>query len=198
MMEFHTQPLGQVSDSMLSLCTLIGNDVTKINKLRFIYTVQQHESPTTATAVQLSQECSNEALFQLSTEIAGYHKYKHRLGLTSADIYEIDNDPRNFYSVQGKFYTALLKWKSISIDFDNPSNSTATYGRLVEIAATFKDGEAIRGIHKASVKHASEIPLYSQEYIERVSNVGILMYAESNVTSCICHGLGMCTLVSVM
>ena len=144
--------------------------------------------PTTATAVQLSQECSNEALLQLSTEIAGYHKYKHRLGLSSADIDEIDNDPRNFYSVQGKFYTALLKWKSISIDFDNPSNSTATYGRLVEIAATFKDGEAIRGIHKASVKHASEIPLYSQEYIERVSNVGILMYAESNVTSCICHG----------
>ena len=36
---------------------------------------------------------------------------------------------------------------------------------------------------------------------KRVSNVGIYctvhqMYAESNVTSCICHKLGICTLVT--
>ena len=48
--------------------------------------VQQHE--TTATAVQLSQECSEEALLQLSTEIAGYNKYKHRLGVSRADLDE--------------------------------------------------------------------------------------------------------------
>ncbi len=118
--------------------------------------VQQHE--TTATAVQLSQECSEEALLQLSTEIAGYNKYKHRLGVSRADLDEIDNDPRNFYSTQGKFYSALLKWKSTSIDLDNPSTSTATYGRLVEIAKEDKDGEAVRSIHKACIKHTSELP----------------------------------------
>ncbi len=119
--------------------------------------VQKHE--TTATAAQLSQECSDEAILQLSTEIAGYHKYKHRLGLSRADIDEIDNDPRNFYSAQGKFYTALLKWKSKSIDIENPSKSSATYGRLVEIAAKIEDGEAVRSIHKACVEHTSELPL---------------------------------------
>ena len=124
--------------------------------LNSICTVQQHER--TATAAQLSQECSDEALLQLSIEIAGYNKYKHRLGLSRADIDEIDNDPRNFYSAQGKFYTALLKWKSKSIDVDNPSTSSATYGRLVEIAAKIEDGEAVRSIHKACVKYASELP----------------------------------------
>ncbi len=106
------------------------------------------------TAAQLSQECSGEALLQLSTEIAGYNKYKHRLGLSDADIEEIDNDPRNFNSTQSKFHAALLKWKSSGIDLDNPSTSTATYGRL---AAVNKDGEAIRSIHKACAKHTSEL-----------------------------------------
>ncbi len=121
-----------------------------------ICTVQQHE--TTATAAELSQECSDKALLRLSSEIAGYNKYKHRLGLSDADIDEIDNDPRNFYSTQEKLYAALKKWKSKSIDVHNPSNSIATYGRLVEIAAKFGDGEAVRSIHKACVKHASELP----------------------------------------
>ncbi len=112
---------------------------------------------TTASAAQLSKECSDEALLQLSTEIAGYNKYKHRLGLSSADIDEIDNDSRYFYSTQGKFYNALLKWKSNSIDLDNPSNSTATYGRLVGIARENRDGEAVRSIHKACIKHTSKL-----------------------------------------
>ncbi len=112
----------------------------------------------TATAAQLSHECSDEALLQLSTKIAGYHKYKHRLGLSRADIDEIDNDPRDFYSTQGRFYTALLKWKSKNIDFNNPSNSTATYGQLVEIASEIEDGEAVRSIHKTCVEHTSELP----------------------------------------
>ncbi len=106
----------------------------------------------------MSQECSDEALLQLSTKIAGYHRYKHRLGLSDAEIDEIDNDPRDFYSTQGKFYTALLKWKSKSIDYNNLSKSSATYRRLVEIAAKFEDGEAVRSIHKACVDHTSELP----------------------------------------
>ena len=107
------------------------------------------------TAAQLSQECSDEALLQLSTEIVGYDRYKHRLGLSDAEINEIGKDPRTFHSDKGKFYAALKNWKSKSIDFDNPSNSAATYGRLVEIA---EDGAAVRSIHKACVKHTSELP----------------------------------------
>ena len=121
-----------------------------------VCTVQQHEMR--ATAVQLSQECSDEALLQLSTEIAGYNIYKHRLGLSDAEIEDIDQNPQTFFSVPGKFYAALKRWKRRSIDFDNPSNSAATYGRLVEIAAKIMDGEAVRSIHKACVKHTSELP----------------------------------------
>ena len=106
----------------------------------------------------MSQECSDEVLLQLSTEIAGYNRYKHRLGLSDAEIEAIDLNPATFYNIPGRFYTALKKWKSKSIDLDDPSNSTATYGRLVEIAAKIEDGEAVRTIHKACVKHASELP----------------------------------------
>ncbi len=108
----------------------------------------------------MNHECSNEALRLLSTKIVGYNKYKHKLGLSSADIDEIDNDLRNFYSSQGKCYAALLKWKSKNIDLDNPSKSTATYARLVEIAKEDKDGEAIREIHKACVKYVSKLHVW--------------------------------------
>ena len=57
------------------------------------------------TATQLSQ-LRVLGWSQLSTEITGYNKHKHKLGLSRADIDEIDNDPRDFYSAQG------LKWKN--------------------------------------------------------------------------------------
>ena len=118
-----------------------------------MFTVQQHE--TTATTAQLSQECSDEALLQLSTEIAGYDKYKLRLGLSDAEIENIDQTIDN---IPGRFHAALKKWKSKSIIFDNPSKSSATYGRLVEIASEIEDGEAVRSIHKACVKDTCELP----------------------------------------
>ena len=107
-----------------------------------------------ATAAQLSSECSDEALLQLSTEIAGYDRYKHRLGLSDAEIDAIDQSPSMVDNIP---HAALKKWKSKSIIFDNPSNSTATYGQLVEIAAKIEDKEAIRSIHKACVEHTSEL-----------------------------------------
>ncbi len=122
--------------------------MSALNNVCFICTV--HE--TTATAAQLSQECSDEALLQLSTEIAGYDKYKHRLGLSDAEIEDIN---QTFVGVPGKFHAALKKWKSKSINFHNPSKSSATYDRLVEIAA---NGEAVHSIHKACVEHTSELP----------------------------------------
>ena len=103
------------------------------------------------TAAQLSQECSDKALLQLSTEIAGYNKYKHRLGLSYAEVENID---QKFVGIPGKFHAALKKWKS------NEMNSTATYGRLVEIAAKIEDGEAVRSIHKACVEHTSELIIH--------------------------------------
>ncbi len=110
---------------------------------------------TTATAAQLSQECSDEALLQLSTEIAGYDRYKHRLGLSDAEIDAID---LTIVGIPGRFHAALKKWKSKSIIFDNPSKSSATYGRLVEIASEIEDREAVRSIHKACVKDTCELP----------------------------------------
>ena len=119
----------------------------------FICTVQQCE--LTATTAQLSQECSDEALLQLSTEIAGYDRCKHRLGLSDA---EIENINQTIDNIPGRFHAALKKWKSKSIIFDNPSKSSATYGRLVEIASEIEDGEAVRSIHKACVKDTCELP----------------------------------------
>ncbi len=122
--------------------------------LERISIVQPHETIVTATAAQLSQECSNEALLQLSTEIAGYDTYKHRLGLSDAEIGAID---QIIVNIPGRFHAALKKWKSKSIILDNPSNSTATYDRLVEIATKNEDGKAVRSIHKACVEHTSEL-----------------------------------------
>ncbi len=60
----------------------------------------------------MSQECSDEALLdlQLSTEIAGYDNYKHRLG---AEIEDIDQNPLTFSSVPGKIYAALKSVKAL-------------------------------------------------------------------------------------
>ncbi len=109
----------------------------------------------TATEDQLGQECLDEALLTLSKHIPGYQKYKHYLNLSPAEIDEIDHDPRIYSSEQGKLHSALRKWKSKSIDMDNPSQSTATYARLVAIAREKNDGEAVRHIHKACVQHTS-------------------------------------------
>ncbi len=107
----------------------------------------------TASEEQLSQECSDEALLSLSKEIAGYDNYKHRLDLSSAEIEDIDKNPSTFTSSSGKLHAAFRKWKSKSIDMDNPSLSTATYGQLVAIAKKENDGEAARHIHKTCVDH---------------------------------------------
>ncbi len=131
-------------------------EMMSLNNVCFICTVQPHE--TTVTTAQLSHECSDEALLQLSSKIAGYNIYKLWLGLSDAEIDAIDQNPATFYNIPGRFYTALKIWKSRSIDIDNPPNSTATYGRLVEIATKIEDGEAVRSIHKACVEHTSELP----------------------------------------
>ena len=123
----------------------------------FIYTVQPHQMIVAATAAQLNQECSDEALRQLSTKVAGYDRYKHRLGLSDAEIDTIDQNPTTVNNIPGRFHVALKKWKSKSIIFNNPLNSTATYGRFVEIATKIEDGEAVRSIHKACVEHTSEL-----------------------------------------
>ena len=128
--------------------------MSSLNNVCFMCTV--HE--TTATSAQLSQECSDEALLQLSTEIAGYDRYKYRLGLSDAEIGAIDRSPSIVDNIPGRFHAALKKWKSKSIIFDNPSKSSATYGRLVEIASKIEDGEAVRSIHKACVKDTRELP----------------------------------------
>ncbi len=128
--------------------------MSSLNNVCFVCTV--HE--LTATAAQLSQECSDEALLQLSTEIAGYNDYKHRLGLSDAEIYAIDQSPSMIDNIPGRFYTALKKWRNKSIVEMHPLKSSATYGRLVEIASEIEDGEAVLSIHKACVEHTSELP----------------------------------------
>ncbi len=132
----------------------------------------------TATAAQLSSECSDGALLQLSTEIAGYDRYKYRLGLSDAEIGAID---QIIVNIPGRFHAALKKWKSKSIDFHNPLNSTATYDRLVEIATKIEDGEAVRSVHKACVEHTSELPSESSLIVLSQISVCYFNYNTVNV-----------------
>ncbi len=111
----------------------------------------------TATEDQLCQECSDEALLTISTSIDGYEKYKHRLELTDSEIDEIENDPRTIETQHGKFHSALKKWKSKNIDMDNPSQSTATYARLVAIAKEANDEKALHFIHNTCLEHTPGI-----------------------------------------
>ena len=92
----------------------------------------------------------------MSTEIADYDGFKFRLGLSDAEINGID---RTIVDIPGRFYAALRKWKSKGI-----FNSTATYGRLVEIARKKEDGDAFRSIHKACIEHASKFIVYLSVY----------------------------------
>ena len=115
-----------------------------------------------ATEAQLSEECSDEALKDLSNVLSSYHSYRYMLGLTDVEINEIDNDPRTFYSTQAKFFSALKKWKSKNIDFDCPSRSNATYARLLEIAKKARDGLSVRQINKVCVEAASKGSEYGQ------------------------------------
>ncbi len=97
----------------------------------------------------MNQQCSNDALLQLSAKIADYNGFKVRLGLSDAEINAID---LTISDIPGRFYAALKKWKSKGM-FD----STATYGRLVEIARILEDGEAFQSIKRACIEHTSKL-----------------------------------------
>ena len=100
----------------------------------------------------MNQQCSNDALIQFATEIADYNGFKVRLGLSNAEISAIDQTPATINDIPGRFYTALKRWKSKGM-FD----STATYGRLMEIAKKKEDGEAFQSILSACIEHASKL-----------------------------------------
>ncbi len=100
---------------------------------------------------QLSQECSDEALHHLSTVISDYDRYKHTLDLSDVEINEIDSDPQTLKSNQGKFYSALQKWKSTSV------GAAASYGQLVAIAENIKDQNAVYEIHKCCVQYSRKL-----------------------------------------
>ncbi len=120
-------------------------------QLIFFFTVQ-----TEATAAQLSQQCSNDALVQLSTEIADYNGFKVRLGLSDAEIVGIDLTISN---IPGRFYAALKTWQSTGM-LETPA-TYGTYGRLMEIARDKKDGFAFQSIQRACIKYASKFVLYT-------------------------------------
>ena len=84
-----------------------------------------------------------------ATKIADYNGFKVRLGLSDAEINAID---LTISDIPGRFYAALKKWKSKGM-FD----STATYGRLVEIARILEDGEAFQSIKRACIEHTSKL-----------------------------------------
>ncbi|XP_064387495.1 uncharacterized protein LOC135335838 [Halichondria panicea] len=117
-------------------------------------TTAQYTKPevqTEATAAQLSQQCSNDALIQLSTEIADYNGFKVRLGLSDAEINAIDQTPATINDIQGRFLTALKTWQSTGM-LETPA--TCTYGRLMDIARNKKDGFAFKSIQRACIKYA--------------------------------------------
>ena len=99
----------------------------------------------------LDGECSDEHLHDLSGTISQGHSYAHALGLSQADIQEVDQDLRVAYSSKDRMARYLLKWKSLR----KMKESLATYRYLALVALSLRDGITAREICKLCVPAAS-------------------------------------------
>ncbi|XP_064395955.1 uncharacterized protein LOC135342984 isoform X6 [Halichondria panicea] len=159
------------------------------------YLAQKNEDQPTkpkvtpeTTVAQLNQQCSNDALLQLSAKIADYNGFKVRLGLSDAEINAID---LTISDIPGRFYAALKKWKSKGM-FD----STATYGRLVEIARILEDGEAFQSIKRACIEHT--IPKQESQSLTTAERPNLCQSSDFNMKRtyvCFACGCDRCCLL---
>ena len=109
---------------------------------KYIDQLEELIQRTKCSNTLLDNECSDEHLHQLSGTISQGHSYAHALGLSQADIEEIDLDLRVAYSSKARMARYLLKWKSLQ----KLKESLATYRYLALVALSLRDGITARDV----------------------------------------------------
>ena len=94
------------------------------------------------TDEQLDKECKDEDLDYFGRSIVGYMKYACHLGLSEAEISDIDGDMRIVHSNMLKLAFAFKRWKSKC----KASNLPATYRSLLKVALMLADGNGAEEI----------------------------------------------------
>ena len=108
-------------------------------------TLDRLKELTGVTNEQLDKECEEIHLEQLAQSIVEYRKYGSRLGLTRADIREIEQQPALVFSMKDKTAAVFKEWH-------RRSPSHATYRALVEVALKLEDGSSAIKICKLCVE----------------------------------------------
>lgn len=97
------------------------------------------------TKEELNKNISDDSIFNLSQNLAGYSIFKHMMGLSAADIENIDKE--SFDDLKLKFYAALMKWSTENLYCEDPEKRP-TFGNLIKIAERKRDGIAAQIIRK--------------------------------------------------
>ena len=100
------------------------------------------------TDEQLDRECDDEGLDHLGRNIAGYVEYANGLGLTQAEIGNLDGNVNIAHSTQLKLAAAFKLWKSKC----KADSLPATYRSLLEKALKINDGNGAEMICKTCLK----------------------------------------------
>ena len=94
------------------------------------------------TDKQLNRECEDEDLNHFGQNIAGYMEYATGLGLTQAEIGNLDGNVNIAHSTQLKLAAAFKLWKSKH----KADSLPVTYRSLLKVALKLKDGNGAEEI----------------------------------------------------
>ena len=94
------------------------------------------------TDKQLNRECEDEDLNHFGRSITGYVEYANELGLTQAEIGNLDGNWSIAHSTQLKLAAAFKLWKSKC----KADSLPATYRSLLKVALKLKDGNGAEEI----------------------------------------------------
>ena len=100
---------------------------------------QRLKRRTGVTVKQLKTECDDLRLHELSEHIVDYRKYGPWLGLSDADIEDIEGNPYTFSSKKLKAAEVFKKWH-------RKKGCEATYLQLLEVALKLNDGSGAEKI----------------------------------------------------
>ena len=100
---------------------------------------------TGVTVKQLNAECDDQRLHELSEYIVDYRKYGPWLGLSDADIEDIEGNPYILSSKKLKAAEVFKKWHRMK-------SCEATYLQLLEVALKLNDGSGAEKICQICAK----------------------------------------------
>ena len=102
------------------------------------------------TDEHLDRECEDEDLDHLGRNLAGYMEYANGLGLTQAEIGNLNGNVNIAHSTQLKLAAAFKLWKSKC----KADSFPATYQSLLKVALKLKDGNGAEMICKTCLERS--------------------------------------------